>query len=144
MRKTALSTFSILVLTVALCGSGVRSDGLGILETTLEDSFTQELIERGLKSVIPVLEDNGVTSLRIFSSLEKEDFADMSLKLGHRREMVRWWKSYTNSCPLLFLFFCSFSISNFEESTTLKRVFSFFGDNFFERTEFVTVLQYQK
>ena len=56
----------------------------------------QDLIERGLKSAI-VLENNCVTSLRIFSSLEKEDFSDMSLKLGHRREMLRWWKALTIS-----------------------------------------------
>ena len=97
MRCPALSTCSALVLTVAVWVSGARGDDRAMPETTLEDAFSQELLERGLKSAIPVLEDNGVTSLRIFSKLEEQDFVAMPIKLGHRRELLHWWKSFANS-----------------------------------------------
>jgi len=97
MRGGDALTTSALALILALCGAGTRgdSDNHAKLEALLEDDFKQDLLERGLKSSIPVLVDNGVTSMRIFSKLEEEEFAAVPFKLGHRRELLHWWKSLT-------------------------------------------------
>jgi len=66
------------------------------VEGLLDAGFRQQLVERTLQDSIPVLQDSGVTNLRIFSMLEEEDFSAMNIKLGHRRVMVDWWRSLHN------------------------------------------------
>ena len=85
---------TLAVAAILLTFSGVRALGGEDLSTErVQQEFRRELIQRGLANVIPVLEDHGITSLSILAKLEEEDFRSMPLKLGHRREMLHWWKS---------------------------------------------------
>ena len=89
-----------IVLAITLASSCARAadarDSI-LPDNSVQDDLRHELNQRGLQVVIPVLEDNGVTSLDTFAALEEEDFSDMQLKLGHRRKLVNWWRLFVNS-----------------------------------------------
>jgi len=78
--------------------------------------FRSELFERGLKGVVSVLEDNGISTLSIFAKLEEEDFSAMSLKPGHWREMLHWWRSLNQAG------FCRAERRNSNVKTEMKYV----------------------
>jgi len=95
MMRYAGATVSALLVVFVWCHtfSGARGAEKNSVIEEVQADFRRELFERGLKGVVSVLEDNGISSLSIFAKLEEEDFSALSLKLGHRREMLHWWRS---------------------------------------------------
>jgi len=65
-------------------------------QDAFQEDFRQALVQRGLASAMPVLEDHGITALSIFASLTRESFAEMPLKLGHRTSLLQWWEALTS------------------------------------------------
>ena len=106
-RDSGLS-LAVLAVILHICCSGAlgSKDGLsgevhglkdqGHSQDAFQQDFRQALVQRGLRSAIPVLEDHGITAQSIFASLTRENFAEMPLKLGHRASLLQWWETLTS------------------------------------------------
>lgn len=99
---------AVLAVILLICCSGALGSKHGIsgevhglsgkeqAQDAFQEDFRQALVQRGLRSAMPVLEDYGITALSIFASLTRESFAEMPLKLGHRTSLLQWWETLTS------------------------------------------------
>ena len=105
MRASGTALITAVLVCLCCC-----SGALGKAQVTVqhsENDFKQDLLDLDLLGAIPILKDNGITTLSTFSALDEANFAEMNLKLGHRALLVKCWKSLNGddqsaqACPAM-------------------------------------------